>query len=164
MTRLPEAHIFTDASGRWGCGAYWNTQWFKAPWSSTWQQVNIVTKELVPVILALAVWGEQLASLHVQIYSDNMAVVEVIRAKSSKDCTVMHLLRCMHFFAAKHDIMVSAVHIPGVDNSRANALSRDHTRSSTSSNTNPSAAVVPGRRGEKVDWFSQTWSSRLKSL
>lgn len=171
VTRVPEAHIFTDASGGWGCGAYWDSRWFKAPWSSSWQSVNIATKEMVPVILSLAVWGEQLSSLHVQIHSDNMAVVEVIKAKSSKDSMVMHLLRCMHFFTARHDITVSAVHVPGVNNSRADALSRDNIESflqiTPEAQSQPTA--VPQQLWsvvveQQIDWLSPAWSSKLGTL
>ena len=51
-----------------------------------------------------------------------MAVVEVIKARTSRDSKVMHLLQCLHFFTAKHDIYITAVHVPGVDNIRADAL------------------------------------------
>ena len=169
--RPPDVHVFTDASGSWGCGASWEDRWFKAPWSTAWLSVNITIKEMVPIILALAVWGQQWASQHVQIHSDNMAVVEIVRAKSSRDRKVMHLLRCMHFFMARHDIRLTAVHVPGVSNSRADALSRNNVplfmqitpqarRSQTTIPENLWALVVES----EVDWLSPAWRSKLGSL
>lgn len=121
----PDITLFTDASGKWGCGGTTGHDWFQCAWSEQWAEVNITTKELVPVILAVAIWGPHWASGHVLVRSDNMAVVEILKARSSRDPRVMHLLRCLHFFSAKYDIRVSASHIPGVENSMADALSRD---------------------------------------
>ena len=170
LDRPPDAHVYTDASGNWGCGASYEERWFKAPWSPAWQTVNITTKEMVPIILALAIWGQGWADKHIQVHSDNMAVVEIIRAKSSRDRKVMHLMRCMHFFMAKHDIRVTAVHIPGVENRRADALSRN--------NVDLFLQITPQARGpqstvpaqlwslvveSEVDWLSPVWRAKLKS-
>ena len=120
----PDVHIFTDASGSWGCGATWHKGWFQSPWSSEWANINIAAKELVPIILTTVLWGKQWQAKHIQFHSDNMAVVHILKTNSSKDATIMHLFRCLHFFCAKHDIRTSTVHIPGVQNVMADALSR----------------------------------------
>ena len=46
----PADHIFT----KWGCGATWKEV---AEWSKEWVDINIATKELVPIVLAIAVWA-----------------------------------------------------------------------------------------------------------
>ena len=99
IDREPEVHVFTDASGRWRCGATWNGHWFKAPWSQAWVDTNIATKELVPIILAVVIWGDQWVTKHVQFHSDNTAVVAVIKAKSSRalnhaPAALLALLQC----------------------------------------------------------------------
>ena len=53
----PDAHIETDASGSWGCGARFNNFWFQLQWSSEWKPIDIMAKELVPVLLSCAIWG-----------------------------------------------------------------------------------------------------------
>ena len=63
---------------------------------------------------------------HVLVHCDNMAVVEAIKAKSSHDKQLMHMLRSMHFLGARHNVRVSAQHIPGIQNSLADALSRNN--------------------------------------
>ena len=54
----PEVTLTSDASGSWGCGAYWGTKWFQLAWSSasgsSSQDTNIATKELVPIVIAPA--------------------------------------------------------------------------------------------------------------
>ncbi len=76
--RPPDYHTFTDASGSWGCGAVTDQLWFQCPWSPSWEGVNIATKEMVPIVLAVAVWGERWLNRHVLIRSDNWAVVEIL--------------------------------------------------------------------------------------
>ena len=54
---------------------------------------------------------------------DSAAVVAIIRCK---DELAMHLLRCLFFFVAAFDIKLWSVHVPGVCNGAADALSRDN--------------------------------------
>ena len=46
-----------DASGSWGCGATCNGDWFQLAWPVSWRGVSISSKELVPVVVAAALWG-----------------------------------------------------------------------------------------------------------
>ena len=171
LDRKPDIHVFTDASGGWGCGATWNRDWFKAPWSKAWLNVNIATKELVPIILAVAIWGDQWLAKHVQFHSDNTAVVAVIKSKSSRDPSIMHLLRCLHFFSARYDITVSAVHVPGVCNSMADALSRDDCKKFFL--LSPKSKQVPSTVTKALwtvvvesqpDWLSPNWRLKLGNI
>ena len=57
---------------------------------------HITAKELLPVVIAAALWGEQWAGQCVRFNSDNMAVVDILHSRTSKDTLVMHLLR-YHF-------------------------------------------------------------------
>ena len=52
----PSCHVFSDATGNWGCGAILKgTGWLQVPWPDSWKAIDIAAKELVPVVLA-AVW------------------------------------------------------------------------------------------------------------
>ena len=56
----PSVSVTTDASGSWGCGALTSDgQWFQVQWPLSWAPVHIAAKELVPVVIAVAVWGKQ---------------------------------------------------------------------------------------------------------
>ena len=70
-------------------------------------------------------WGKLWAGCCIECYCDNMAVVSVINSSWAKDKALMHLLRCMFFMAARLDIHIHASHIPGVENTAADALSRN---------------------------------------
>lgn len=90
----------SDASGSRGCSAVWQQAWLQHSWDEEWKPQNIAAKELVPIAVACAVWGRDWCHQQVLVQCDNMSVVQVITAQSSKDRTLMHLLRCIQFFCA----------------------------------------------------------------
>ena len=48
--QTPMAHMYTDASGSFGCGGVlMSAQWFQIQWPPTWANIDICVKELVPV-------------------------------------------------------------------------------------------------------------------
>ena len=124
--RQPESMITSDASGSWGCGAIWNQRWFQCRWSDNWANTNIACKEFVPIILGLELWGQALATKHVRIQCDNLAVVAILNSRKCKDSLLAHLLRCCHFVCAIYDITDSVEHIEGRLNVAADALSRNN--------------------------------------
>ena len=121
--------IQTDASGTWGCGAFFNKSWFQWQWPSNWASVSIMAKELVPILLSCIVWGPVLAKYRALFQCDNLSLVAAICKGSSKDKVVMHLLRCLWFFIAYFDTDLSVEHIPGTVNCTADQLSRNQMQS-----------------------------------
>ena len=125
----PTVEFSSDASGAWGCGAVWNNHWIQPPWQEAWKSVGITAKELLPIVIACALWGQYWAQYwahcQVQAWCDNAAVVHILDSLTSKDPTIMHLLRCLHFFCAHFDIALRARHIRGRENTQADALSRN---------------------------------------
>ena len=51
--------------------------------------------EFLPILLACAVWGREWSGKLIHYHCDNMAVVEVINSRDSRDKELMHLLRCL---------------------------------------------------------------------
>ena len=123
----PDHCIQTDASGRWGCGAFFEGRWLQCPWSPDWLPCNIMAKELVLIILSCGVWGSLFARDHILFQCDNYSIVAAINKGSSKDPLVMHLLRCFWLFVALYDIDIVAEHIAGAPNQVADMLSRNRT-------------------------------------
>ena len=82
------------------------------------------TKELVPILIASAVWGHEWQGSVVKLHSDNMAVVEVVNTGYSKHPRVQYLLHCL-FYIVQH-LTVWYMHIPGVENGGADAISRNN--------------------------------------
>ena len=115
----PTVTFASDASGSWGCGAVWQQAWLQQPWGSE----SIAAKELVPTAVVCAIWGPEWHHQQVLVLCDDMVVGQVISAQSSRDCTLMHLLKCIHIFCAANDFKLSAEHIPGRHNVLADAIS-----------------------------------------
>ena len=88
----------------------------------------IAVKELFPVVIATAIYGNQWSGKLVQFKVDNLAVVQVLQATYSQEPHLMHLVRLLVFFAAHFNFWFSASHIAGTDNSLADSLSRNNTQ------------------------------------
>ena len=103
--------ITTDASGSWGCGAVFETQWFQLAWSSEWTRTDIMAKELVPIVLNCAFWGPLILGKKLEFRCDNNSLVDVINKGSSKELMVIHLLQCLWFFLDFFEVKLTASHI-----------------------------------------------------
>jgi hypothetical protein len=82
--QLPAKEMATDASGSWGCGAWHGNSWFQLTWDTTSQSLPIVTKELLPIVLACELWGAKWRDQLVRCHCDNQAVVACLRSRTSK--------------------------------------------------------------------------------
>ena len=116
--------VISDASGAIGYGAFLNQKWFNGLWHATQVSQSIAYKELFPVVLAAHVWGQEWSKNHITFRSDNEAVVSVLNSRTSRVPEMMRLLRSLLLAAARFNFSFSSLHIPGVDNSIADALSR----------------------------------------
>ena len=93
--------LTSDASGGWGCGAYWDSQWFMLPWTGPITECHLTAKELVPIVAAAALWGKEWQGQTVQVWCDNTVVVSIVNHGLSRDKQAMHLARCLVFIMAK---------------------------------------------------------------
>ena len=97
----PTITLTSDASGRWGCGAFLDTgEWFQCEWQGQWPVVHITAKELVPVIIACATWERQWQEQIVLCRCDNAAVVDIIRSGQGHHQGCMNLMRSLSLLAA----------------------------------------------------------------
>jgi len=103
--------------------------------------VDIMVKELVPIVLSCAVWGPLVPGKSIEFKCDNKGLVDAINKGSSEEPMVMHLLRCLWFFSAFFEVRISVSHIPGVLNSTADMLSRNRKTQFLSSHSQ--AALKP---------------------
>ena len=122
----PNLSISTDASGAIGYGTHMSSDWFNGQWLPHQPCLSIAYKELFPVVLAEGLWGIQWSRQPILFQVDNEAVVHILNARTSPDPNIMHLLRSLHLVAAQHCFTFSARHVPGINNSIADALSRFH--------------------------------------
>ena len=162
-----ESAIYTDASGNWGCGAIFDTQWLQWQWPDEWKQAGIMCKELVPILLSCVVWGSTLSKKCVRFYCDNLSLIDSLNKESSKDPSVMKLLRTLWLFVAFFDISTQATHIPGVQNNSADHLSRNNMTQFRQSRPNMSFLPdpIPAPLLEMVSLKAPDWTSpRINAL
>ena len=128
-------HVWTDASGSFGYCVWFPAagQWLQLGWSELLQPSSLEAQnggiawmELLPIILACAMWGVNWAGGSVTFHCDNAAVVAVVNSGYSRAPKIMHLLRCMFFIRARIQLDVWAVHTPGAQNGIADAISRNN--------------------------------------
>ena len=60
------------------------------------------------------------------VHCDNQGTVAVVNSGYSRVPPIMHLLRCLFFIRAPFQINLWATHIPGIENTLADAISRDN--------------------------------------
>ena len=116
--------LFTDASGGKGYGAVCGAQWFFGVWPVSWQALNITVLELYPIMVAVEIWGTAWANCSVCFFTDNESLVSVINKQTSKEPSVMVLLRRLILTCLRYNIHFTAQHVPGRDNTLADKLSR----------------------------------------
>ena len=87
---------------------------------------SITFKELVPIVLACAVWGQVFANMGIIAHCVNLGAVAVVNSGYSKVDSIMHLLGCLFFVRAYFQIDLLVVHLPEKENRVADAISRDN--------------------------------------
>ena len=163
----PSCHVYSDASGSFGSGAVCreSNSWFKLHWPDTWADVGIAAKELVPIVVAAALWGSQWAGRHVCFHSDNDAVVTVIQRRSVRHPLLIQLLRCLFFYASILHFHFSSRHIPGTDNVIADATSRNNIPLVSFLIPQVPQIIVPAEVTQFLlhlpDWGSPSWTEQF---
>ena len=164
----PEIVLTSDASGTWGCGAFLSSgEWFQCEWRGAWQDVHITAKELLPIVLACAMWAREWKGKVVKCLCDNAAVVAIVRSGRSKHPLVMHLMRSLSLFTAGYNVGLLVEHFPGRENVAADALSRGNrdlffqqVPSSTKEPTAIPEVLLDVLVNHQPDWTSRTWRER----
>ena len=70
-------NLYTDASGAYGWGAYWNGRWIQSHWSPSQSNMDITWKELFAIVVAVHTWGSFWSRQKILFHCDNRAVVDI---------------------------------------------------------------------------------------
>ena len=137
-------------------------------WPVSWLQVHISAKEMLPIVLGAATWGESWYRRHVTFFSDNIAVVAVIQRRSAGDPILLHLLRCLYFYVAYYQFTYGACYVSGSSNVAADALSRDymslfHSLIPQARRVEVSPAVLDLLVFRQPDWGSPDWITLFRA-
>ena len=99
--------------------------------------------------------------------SDNMAVVDLLCSRSTKDSLVMHLLRCLSFYAALYQFNFESHHVPGSQNTEADAISRNNIslfQQATQVDIPPSVIQDPKLGISRMDTLVQSYLAKVSRV
>ena len=168
---LPTRVMASDASGHWGCGAWYASRWFQIPWDEASISLPIAVKELLPILVAGILWGHDWKGCRVLCQCDNQAIVACLRSRTSRQATIMHLLRNLAFVEARGRFVFHATYINTHENHLADDLSRNRALSfllkvphASRTPTQVPADLVKLLLDPQADWVSQRWRSRFRSI
>ena len=120
-----DINLTTDASLT-GYGGTCGRSWFAEAWpptTLTWSN-SMTWLEFIPILVACAVWGPSWRGLRITFHCDNSGVVGACGKGWSREPRLMSLLRQMWYLSATHGFTFRVIHVPGCNNSTADALSR----------------------------------------
>ena len=124
--------------------------------------------ELLPIVLASAVWGPEWRGQRIMVHCDNTGAETVANSGYSRAPQIMHLLWCLFFIRARFEFSLQAVHIEGTDNTLADAISRNNhlfldsqVFQSTYQRTPLPEELVLLLVVEQADWTSDRWTQRF---
>ncbi|XP_043215429.1 uncharacterized protein LOC122378437 [Amphibalanus amphitrite] len=139
-----DLHLYTDASTL-GFGGCCDGAWFSQAWpaaTKAWAN-SISWLEMIPILAACLLWGHRWTGLSVLMHCDNTGVVCAWEKGWSRDRRLMSLVRQTLFTAAQHSFALRVSHIPGIDNSAADALSRLQISRFRAINPTAAASATP---------------------
>ena len=128
---LPSTHLNmgADASKK-GYGAVFGSSWVQERYPDHVQsmfmnrELGITTLELFPIYVLVGMFGPKVKNTYVLFHSDNEGVVEVLNKQSSPNAIIMRIVRPLVLLLIKYNIMLRSKHVPGMDNTLCDQISR----------------------------------------
>ncbi|XP_078017752.1 uncharacterized protein LOC144458670 [Epinephelus lanceolatus] len=128
QTNSLDIQLYTDAAPSAGFGGFYNGRWFAAEWppelANQRQVASSALFEIYPIVVAAILWGHDWSRKSILIYSDNLAVVNIINTGCSNSPSIMPFMRRLTWHSVTHQYILRASHVPGKTNAIADSLSR----------------------------------------
>ena len=121
-----ECQLFTDSSDV-GFSCYFHGHWCQGKFPEPCFQDGLMSinwRELYGITMALAIWGDQFRGKRILVHCDNTSIVQIMTKCSSRSKSMMVLVCSLLLFGMQNNFDLCLQHIPRVNNSTANALSR----------------------------------------
>jgi hypothetical protein len=123
--------LFTDACNT-GFGASFGNRWFQGRWTAeqlafakVHTNISMPYLELYALTLAAVAWGSLWRGKRITFRCDAEAAVSAVKRMRSRKDSLSVLLRLLYATSIRHGFEFRCVHIAGVTNTVADALSRD---------------------------------------
>ena len=116
--------LYLDASLT-GMGAVWRNRVYATTIHNCGDlNLKIVHLEMLNIIIALKTWGVKWRHSAIDIFCDNLGVVQVVETGKTKDSFLALCVRNIWLLTASLDIQLNISHVPGIHNVIADTLSR----------------------------------------
>ena len=118
-------HAYVDATLT-HLGGAWGNRVYSVPIPMALRgHYSITQYEMFNITVALKLWGNNWKDKTVCIHCDNLGAVTVCGSSKTKDPFLNWCLHSLWLNAARHNIQLRVIHIPGRDNVIADSLSRN---------------------------------------
>ena len=123
---------------------------------------------MIPAVVAAAIYGKAWTGKMVEFIIDNQAVVDILMSGYSQEPHLIMQLKV--FFASSYQFYFTASHIPGIENTLADAISRNNAssfiRQAPVSLLPPSTIPAPLLElvAEEVSWTSTRWAELFQGV
>jgi hypothetical protein len=97
---------------------------FSGKFEEELRNMDIGTKEMFAVLAAVNTFADRMRNSAVQIMCDNEGDVAILNRQQSKSQAISGILRAIFSLAFSHNLNITAVHRPGIENELADFLSR----------------------------------------
>lgn len=104
-------NLYTDASGSLGYGAIFGNFWCYGSWPDDWKSFNITILEFYPIVISVLLWGDLMRKQRIIFFTDNPALVDIINKLTSRDTTIMVLVRKLVLTCLQYNILFRAQHV-----------------------------------------------------
>ena len=121
----------------------------------------IALKELFPIVITTAVWGPFWTGKLFLCHCDNAAVVTQVNKLHGREPKADHMLKCLAFLRAVYDCRIRTIHVAGVNNLVADALSHNRAGSGLIrySQASPTPTRVPPAWVNLICQQAPDWAS-----
>tara|TARA_R110002050_G_scaffold241151_1_gene377524 strand:- start:1274 stop:3166 length:1893 start_codon:yes stop_codon:yes gene_type:complete len=126
----PDTSVTTDASpfawGAWLRKAIGQEEWSAKGWFTTEESKNHINwKELLTVLFAVRAAGRRLHNCNIRLETDNMVCMAYVNGQGGRKPGLSRLAETLWKTLLDMGSTMSAVHLAGTKNERADALSRE---------------------------------------
>ena len=128
--------------------------------------MSITTKELLPIIVVVAIWGPFWRGASALYHCDDEVVVAAVKRRLQGSYTRPNVAMLV-FLEAKYDASLSAVHVPGIENRVADSILRNNLLLlfNLPPQAQPNTCRVPDGLVSHLirerSWTSSTWLGTL---
>ena len=120
----PSMDVFVDVTLP-GVGGKWNENIYASNYPKNFcNMFTILHFKVVNICVALRLWAHCWAHKKIQIFCDNLAVLNALNSVVIQDNILMDCAHTLWTIAAQHDITLVYKHIYGINNKYAYCLSR----------------------------------------